>query len=129
LRAGQFLQAFHEQHTYALLIFDCVAFAAPRAQPEVSYGVPVGRLLLLARGLLKAEQTALPVIEIGRAIRVGAFQIHGLLFRRLVHRLPQNHRKSKIPAGAKTVKLNKWIQRIRAFISIGAVFSVSQIVI
>ena len=97
------------------MIFDRVAFAAPRAEPVVLHGVPMGGLLLLPRSLLKAKQTPLPVIKIGRAIRVGAFQVHKDLFGRLVHRLPQNEQEPKILASAKPVKLNKRILRIRSF--------------
>jgi hypothetical protein len=50
------------------------------------------------------------------------------LFGRLLQSVTQNDRKSKIPAGAKPVKLNKWIQRIRASQSIGVTFSLSRIV-
>ncbi len=58
---------------------------------------------------------------------MGAFQVHKLLFGRLVHNLPQNQRKSKILVSGKTVKLNKWIQRIRASQSTGRACSVSLI--
>jgi hypothetical protein len=50
------------------------------------------------------------------------------MFGRLLYRLAQNEQKSKILAGAKPVKLNKWIQRIRASESTRGKFSVSQIV-
>jgi hypothetical protein len=50
------------------------------------------------------------------------------MFGRLLYRLAQNEQKSKILAGAKLVKLNKWIQRIRASESTRGKFLVSQIV-
>jgi hypothetical protein len=128
LFAGHCFQPLHEQHSQPFLIFDGVVFAAPRAEPVMLDGVPMGRLFGLLRCLLKAKQTPLPVIKIGGAIRVGAFQVHKLMFRRLVHRLPQIEQKSKIPAGAKPVKLNKQIQRIRATMPNGEAFSVSRIV-
>jgi hypothetical protein len=107
MSAGNCFQPLHEQHSHSFLIFDGVAFAAPCAEPVVSDGVPMGGLLLLLGSLLEAKQTPLPVIKIRRAIRMDAFQVHKFLSGCLLHRLPQNERKSKIPAILKTVKLNK----------------------
>ena len=127
LFAIHYFQPLHEQHAHSSLVFDRVAFAAPCAEPIVLDGVPMGGLFLLLGSLLKAKQAPLPVIKIRETIRVGAFQVHKLWFGRLLHRLPQNEQKSKILASAKTVKLNKWIQRIRASFSTGGAFSVSRI--
>jgi hypothetical protein len=86
----------------------------------------MGGLFLLLGNLLKTKQTPLPIIKIRRAIRVGAFQVHKIFCRRLLHRLPQNRRKSKIPTSSNPVKLNKWIQRICASLLKGGTFSMSE---
>src|ERR1019366_3068177 len=73
----QCFKALPEEHSQTLLVFDGERFTAPRAEPEVLYRMTVcGKWTL--PGKLKAEQTCLATIKIGRALRMGAFQIHWL---------------------------------------------------
>jgi hypothetical protein len=71
------LNSIHQQHAQALAISNRKGFGTLAAEPEMLYGMPMGGLLILLRVLLKAKQAAMPAIEIGLAVRMGAFEIHG----------------------------------------------------
>ena len=72
------LQPLAQDHAESLLVIDRERFAAPRAKPEVFDVMTIRGSRVLPGNLLKAEKTSLTVIKIGRAFRMGAFQIHDL---------------------------------------------------
>ena len=59
LLARHCFQPLHEQHSHAFLIFDGEIFAAPRAEPVMLDGVPVGGLLFLLREIVESGKDAL----------------------------------------------------------------------
>jgi hypothetical protein len=63
--AGELPQTF--------LVIDREGLAAPGAQPEVFYGMTVRGNQVLCGDLLEAIKTALPIIKIRRAFRMGTF--------------------------------------------------------
>jgi hypothetical protein len=76
LSACKCLESLTQDYTHAFLVIDGERFAAAGAQPEVFDAMAVRGKRVAARSLLKPEKTALAIIEIGRAFRVGAFQIN-----------------------------------------------------
>src|ERR1019366_1916737 len=78
LTLRQCFKALPEEHSQTLLVIDGERFTALRAEPEVLYRMTVCGKWALPGKLLKAVNTSLAIIEIGRAFRMGAFQIHRL---------------------------------------------------
>ena len=123
LSARQCFQALPENYPQTFLVIDCEDFAAPRAQPEMFYGMTVRGKRALCGDLLETIKTALPIIKIRRALRMGTFQIHQLG----IAASPMSshtHLTWKIRSGLLIVKLNKFIHRIemRGFRSVASVF-------
>ena len=100
-----------ENYPQTFLVIDRECFAAPGAQPEVFYGMTVRGKQALCGDLLEAIKTALPIIKIRRAFRVGTFQIHQLGVAPFLMG-SHTHLKWKIRFGQVSVKLIKSIERI-----------------
>jgi hypothetical protein len=121
LSGRQCFQALPENYSQTFLVIDCEDFAAPRAQPEVFYGMTVRRKRALCGDLLETIKTALPIIKIRRAFRVGTFQIHQLDVAPFLMG-SHTHLKSKIRFGPVSVKLIKSIVRIGMRGAFGDIF-------
>jgi len=76
LPARKCLESLPEEHTHALLVINGERFAAPGAQPEMFDAMAVRGGRSVPGNLLKPKKTSLAIIKIGRAFRMGAFQIH-----------------------------------------------------
>jgi hypothetical protein len=70
------LELLPEDDAHAFLIINGVFFTASRAQPEMFDGMAVRGRWVLPGKLSEAKKSPLAIIEIGRAFRMGAFQIH-----------------------------------------------------
>ena len=121
LSLRQCFKALLEEHSQTLLVFDCERFAAPRAEPEVLYRMTVCGKRPLPGKLLKTVNTSLAIIEIGRAFRMGAFQIHYLYVAPFLM-VSDTHLIRKVRFGRRTVKLFKFMLRIGSYGPVGIDF-------
>jgi hypothetical protein len=99
------LKALPEDYAHARLVVYGECFATPGTQPEMLDGMAVRRRRVLPGKLLEAKKSSLAVIEIGRAFRMGAFQIHHFVFAPFLMG-SHTHLKGKIRFGYFSVKLN-----------------------
>jgi hypothetical protein len=113
LPARQRLEPLAHDHPNSLLVINGECLTATRAQPEMLDGMAVRGRGFLPWKLLKTKKTSLAKIKIGRAIRMGAFQIHQLRVAPFL--MDSNiHLKRKIRFGYAIVKLIYSMLRIYA---------------
>ena len=104
LPARKRLEFLAQQNADALLVVDGERLTAPCAEPEVFDVVTVRGKTVLPWDLLKTKKTSLAIIKIGRAFRMGAFQIHQLRVTAFLMG-SHTHLKGKIRFSYRVVKL------------------------